>query len=176
MHEGRPVLTRPYRGDGSFGPFVNFLHRYSGWPPRLRSNYGKLRSPIAETEAGVRYFVETLDRARHTTEHVPFQRNTGEELTDSLDTPLSWVPVLNTDPPAYDGEENIEHFRIYARPIRHNPMWLGLGHDDGTSYRTPGLTGTCRVRGGGGGWRPRRPFPGRLWRNRFPPRDAPALH
>ena len=42
MHKGRLVLTRPYQGDGSFGPFVNFLHKYSGWPPRLRSNLGHL--------------------------------------------------------------------------------------------------------------------------------------
>ena len=72
MHKGHPFLTRPYRGDGRFGSFVKFLCKYSGWPPRLRSNYGHLRSPLAETEADVRYFVKTLTRARYTTEPVPF--------------------------------------------------------------------------------------------------------
>ena len=131
MHKGRPVLTRLYRGDGSFGPFAKFLHEYNGWPPRLCSNYGHLRSPLAETEGGVRYFVEKLARARYTNERVPFQRNTGEELTDSLGTPLSWVPVVNKDPPQFDGKTSIALFRINARLVHYDLMWLDLGHDDG---------------------------------------------
>ena len=159
MHEGRPVLTRPYRGDGRFDSFVNFLHKYSGWPPRLCSNYGHLRSHFAETEAGVRYFVETLARACYTTEPVPFQHNTGEERTDLLGTPISWVPVVNTDPPPYLRQWG-EHRALPRLRPPGSPQSdvAGFGtrcwHRDGTR-----LVRLARATPGPGGRRSRRPFP-----------------
>ena len=60
-----------------------------------------------------------------------FQRNTDKELTNALDTHLSWIPTVNTDPPQFDGETNIGPFRIYVRLVHYDLMCLGLGHGDG---------------------------------------------
>ena len=164
-YEGCPVVTRPYCGDGSLGPFTKFLHEYSEWSPRLRSNYGHLRSPIAKSDSGVCYFVETLDRARFTDECVPFQRNTAEELTYSLGTHLSWVPTVNTDHlPQFDSETNIGPFRIYARLVHYDLMWLRLGHNDGNKGAMVWFDWHIPRRGRGGG------DPD----DRFPPSSGPG--
>ena len=55
---------------------------------------------------------------------MPFRKNTGEELTDSFGTYLSWIPTLRTDPPTPLGQGNE---RYVKRRLMHKDIcWCGL--------------------------------------------------